>query len=279
MREVVVTIILVTILISSAAGCIIGGQSKVKAFVNVFHEGMKNDNSGTLKAWRESEIDKDTIRVRFTKDNATGSFYGDQSYDLAIKCFQKVTDATNFVDSISQDYPLVANALESSSFASNKAYLAGNSAYLSVVGHAPTSDDTYMRFDSTHPFRQKVSMICQMDEFVIYGLQTIVKDFSRGTYVLYLWQPECPPCAPMMERINAVESQYKGTNVNVVKMNLGENESFRDIGKTYNVVAVPTTIFTHNGNITDRFDWKNADQGIVDLSTLLNAVEKARSSP
>jgi len=83
-----------------------------------------------------------------------------------------------------------------------------------------------------------------------------------------------PPCEPMMAKINAVESQYKGTNVNVVKMNLGENESFRDIGKTYNVVAVPTTIFIHNGNVTDHFDWKNADQGIVDLRTLLMSPSK-----
>lgn len=80
---------------------------------------MKNDNSSTLKAWWETEIDKETIRVKFTKENVTGSFYGDQIYDLTVKCFQTLTDATNFVDSINQDYMLMANASGSSSFANN----------------------------------------------------------------------------------------------------------------------------------------------------------------
>ena len=134
---VLVVIILVVVLISSTAGCIIGGQNKIKAFVDAFHKEMKNDDSTTLKAWRETEVDKDTIRVRCKKENATGSFYGDQSYDLAVKCFQTVTDATNFVDSLSQDYKLMANTEGSSSFASN-------SAYSSIIGHAPTSADLYI---------------------------------------------------------------------------------------------------------------------------------------
>lgn len=82
-----------------------------------------------------------------------------------------------------------------------------------------------------------------------------------------------------MANINAVELRYKGTNVNVVKVNIEESESTKDIGKTYNVTGLPTTIFIHNGKITDRFDGRNVDQRIVDVGTLLNAVERARNSP
>ena len=53
-KGVLVAIILVIVLINSTAGCIIGGQSKAKAFVDAFHEGMKNDYSSTLKTWRET---------------------------------------------------------------------------------------------------------------------------------------------------------------------------------------------------------------------------------
>jgi len=154
-KEVLVAIILVIIIISSTAGCIIGGQSKIQAFVDAFHEGMKNDTSSTLKTWRETEIDKDTIRVMFTKANATNSFY----YDLTVKCFKTEADATKFVDSINQGYTLM-NSADSSSFGSN-------SPYSSITGHNPTRADTYGRVDSIIPV--KISMIFQADEFVMYG--------------------------------------------------------------------------------------------------------------
>jgi thiol-disulfide isomerase/thioredoxin len=281
-KGVLVAIILVIILISSTAGCIIGGKNKVKAFVDAFHEGMKNDNSSTLKTWRETDVDKDTIRVMFTKENATSSIY----YDLTIKCFQTATNATKFVDSINQGY-MLTNSTESSSFANN-------SIYSLITGYNPIREDTYMRIDSIIPV--KVSMIFQIGEIVMYGPGTIVtshtlestptvtrepiltggervkNDFSLGTYVLYFWLPGCPPCEPMMTKINAIETQYKGTGVTVVKINIDENASSRDTGKTSSVTAAPTTIFIHNGKITDRFDSKD-----VDLSTLLNAVERARN--
>lgn len=153
-KGVLVAIILVVGPISSTAGCIIG-QSKMKAFVDAFHEGMKNDNGSTLKTWRETEIDKDTIRVMFTKENATSSIY----YDLTVKCFQAATDATKFVDSINQGY-ILTNSADSSSFGSS-------SFYSSITGHSPTRADTYIRLDSIIP--PKVSMIFQVDEFVMYG--------------------------------------------------------------------------------------------------------------
>lgn len=79
----------------------------------------------------------------------------------------------------------------------------------------------------------------------------------------------------MMTKINAIEAQYKGANVTVVKINADENASSKDISRTYIVKGVPTIIFIHNEKIVDRF-YPRDD---VDLDTLLNAVEKARNSP
>lgn len=60
------------------------------------------------------------------------------------------------------------------------------------IDYRVRSKDTaiYERLDSTIPLRglpcQKVSMIYKIDEIVMYGPRTVVKDFSRNTYVLYL---------------------------------------------------------------------------------------------
>jgi len=163
-KGILVAIILVVVLISSTAGCIIGGQSKAKVLVDALHNGMKNDTSSNLKAWRETEIDKDTIRVMFTKENATSTTY----YDLTVKWFHTATDATKFVDSINQGY-MLTNSADSSSFGSN-------SAYSLITGHKPTNADTYMKIDSIIP--AKVSMIFQMDELVMYGPVTIITSGS-----------------------------------------------------------------------------------------------------
>ncbi len=226
----------------------------------------------------------------FTKENATSTVY----YDFIVKCFQTASDATKLVDSINQGY-MLTDSVDSSS-------RTNNSVYSSIMGHEPTRADTYMRIDSIIP--PKASMIFQVDEFVMYGPGTVVtssqssqqtatpvipasplpqptaqkdakNDFSRGTYVLYFWLPQCPPCGPMMTKINAIEAQYKGANVTVVKINADENASSKDISRTYIVKGVPTIIFIHNEKIVDRF-YPRDD---VDLDTLLNAVEKARNSP
>jgi len=122
-------------------------------------------------------------------------------------------------------------------------------------------------------------MIYQMDEFVIYGSKRVGKDFSLATFTSLTFGCWGDFRKPMMMKINAVEAQYKGTNATIIKINTDENASSKDIAKFYNVTTAPTTIFMHNGKTTDRFDYYNAYFRNVELSTLRNAVGRARNSP
>lgn len=157
-RRLVVPIIVILLLViaASAAGCstisIPGiSQSHVQAFVNAMHD----NNSGSTTAWQETKEDSNTIRIQYTSQN--GSTATAYAYDLRVKEFPSVSDATNFVQNNNQGYA-ISNAFSGG---------ADNSVYTKVMGHDPSKTNAYISVDSLIPFKGRV--ILQMDEFVIYG--------------------------------------------------------------------------------------------------------------
>lgn len=159
MRVTVPFAILVSIVAVLASGCIsditdVINPPKVNTFADLMHQNVENTAS-----WKQNQIDKDTIRVRFYRPS-NGTKYLNY-YDLTIKQFKTTDDATKYVDNINQGY--IPGYLKAWN-------IDVANIYNRTTGHKPTIKDSYVSVVSVIPGSGKV--IFQTDELVLYGTLT-----------------------------------------------------------------------------------------------------------
>lgn len=159
MRATILLAILISIIIVLASGCIsditdVINPPKVNKFADLMHKTVENNVS-----WKEKNVDKDTVRVQFYRPAKNSKYLN--YYNLTIKQFKTMDDATKYVNSINRGY--IHGRL--------KAWNVDiTDIYVKTTGHEPTVDNSYVSVISALPGLGKV--IFQTDEFVLYGTLT-----------------------------------------------------------------------------------------------------------
>lgn len=69
-----------------------------------------------------------------------------------------------------------------------------------------------------------------------------------GTAVIDFWAPWCAPCRVMAPHFAAVAQRYAEDPVTFFKI---DTQACPEFGKAFNVRALPTLMFIHNGEIMD----------------------------
>jgi len=69
-----------------------------------------------------------------------------------------------------------------------------------------------------------------------------------GSAVIDFWAPWCGPCRAMAPHFEAVATEYADEPVQFFKVN---TEAHPSLGAAFQVRALPTLLFVHNGEIVD----------------------------
>ena len=151
--------IVISIVAVLASGCIsditdVINPPKVNTFADLMHKTVESTAS-----WKQNQIDKDTIRVRFYRPSNDSKYLN--YYNLTIKQFKTTENATEYVNSIKQGY--VPGYLKAWN-------IDVANIYSKTTGHKPTINDSYVSVVSVIPGSGKV--IFQTDELVLYGTLT-----------------------------------------------------------------------------------------------------------
>lgn len=71
---------------------------------------------------------------------------------------------------------------------------------------------------------------------------------DSGPIVIDFWAPWCAPCRAMAPAFEAVARKYEGQDVRFFKVN---TEAYPKLGAAFQVTALPTVLFIHNGEFLD----------------------------
>ncbi len=71
-----------------------------------------------------------------------------------------------------------------------------------------------------------------------------------GTAVIDFWAPWCAPCVAMAPHFDKVAGDFSEAPVRFIKINTQDHPA---LGQAFNVRALPTMAFIHNGEVLDVF--------------------------
>ena len=92
-----------------------------------------------------------------------------------------------------------------------------------------------------------------------------------GVGVIDFWAPWCGPCRTLAPQFAAVAEEYAEQPVTFYKLN---TEAHPALSKAFNVRALPTLLFVHDGEIMDAHIGVISRKGLIDKVELL--LSKAR---
>lgn len=126
----------------------------LKTMVEKVHD-MLGENK-TIKAWKVTWIDADTVKLDYTTEryNASENTTTHANGNSTIKRFNAVNDATNYLNSQVSGYKLDSTTP------------ANDSVYIRTTGHKPSTAESWIKINERQYDYYNASWVVQTDNFI-----------------------------------------------------------------------------------------------------------------
>lgn len=98
---------------------------------------------------------------------------------------------------------------------------------------------------------------------------------KNGTVVvLYFSMNNCPPCDEMPPKIADLQSQYKGTEVTILTLNVSDNATALQLARNYGIQSIPQVFVIRPDGAVANVTSENYPY--IDFNVIRSAIEDAR---